>query len=298
VLLVERYLAALVVEDARSPLTVAAYRKDLNRYAAWLAARGVSVEQAGPDDVEAHLRVLEAAGLAPATVARAAAAIRGLHRFAMAWAGGRAEALLADAPRVPRTLPRPLSEAEVARLLDAPEGDSPIARRDRAILEVLYATGARVSELVGLDVDAVDLDAPVVRLLGKGGRERLAPLGRPARRALEAWLDADGRGALRPSRWARRGDDMAVFLNVRGRRITRQGVWEVVGGYGRKVGLDGRLSPHVLRHSAATHLLDHGADIRVVQELLGHASIATTQRYTLVAPRRLREAFDAAHPRA
>jgi len=298
VLLVERYLAALVVEDARSPLTVAAYRKDLNRYAAWLAARGVSVEQAGPDDVEAHLRVLEGAGLAPATVARAAAAIRGLHRFAMAWAGGRAEALLADAPRVPRTLPRPLSEAEVARLLDAPEGDSPIARRDRAILEVLYATGARVSELVGLDVDAVDLDAPVVRLLGKGGRERLAPLGRPARRALEAWLDADGRGALRPSRWARRGDDMAVFLNVRGRRITRQGVWEVVGGYGRKVGLGGRLSPHVLRHSAATHLLDHGADIRVVQELLGHASIATTQRYTLVAPRRLREAFDAAHPRA
>jgi integrase/recombinase XerD len=259
VALVERYLAALAVEEGRSPLTIAAYRKDLRRYASWLALAHLGVLDAGPDEIEA---------------------------------------LAAEAPRVPRTLPRPLSEEEVLRLLEAPKGDGPIARRDRAILEVLYATGARVSELVGLDLDAVDLDAPVLRLCGKGARERLAPLGRPARQSLEAWLDAEGRAALLRCRRARRQEEPAVFLSARGQRITRQGVWEVVTGYGRKVGLEGRLSPHVLRHSTATHLLDHGADIRVVQELLGHASIATTQRYTLVAPGRLRQAFDAAHPRA
>lgn len=298
VALVERYLAALAVEEGRSPLTIAAYRKDLRRYASWLALAHLGVLDAGPDEIEAHLGLLRQAGLAPSTLARAAASIRGLHRFAALWAGGRSEALAAEAPRVPRTLPRPLSEEEVLRLLEAPKGDGPIARRDRAILEVLYATGARVSELVGLDLDAVDLDAPVLRLCGKGARERLAPLGRPARQSLEAWLDAEGRAALLRCRRARRQEEPAVFLSARGQRITRQGVWEVVTGYGRKVGLEGRLSPHVLRHSTATHLLDHGADIRVVQELLGHASIATTQRYTLVAPGRLRQAFDAAHPRA
>lgn len=296
--LVERYLAALAVEDGRSPLTVSAYRKDLRRYVCWLARSGTGMLDAGADEVEAHLGMLRQAGLAPSTLARAAASIRGFHRFAALWAGGRTEALAAEAPRVPHRLPRPLSEDEVLRLLEAPRGDGPIARRDRAMLEVLYATGARVSELVGLDLDAVDLDAPVVRLRGKGARERLAPLGRPARRSLEAWLDVEGRGALLPRHPARRADEVAVFLSARGRRITRQGVWEVVTGYGRQVGLGGRLSPHVLRHSTATHLLDHGADIRVVQELLGHASIATTQRYTLVAPGRLRQAFDAAHPRA
>ncbi len=177
-------------------------------------------------------------------------------------------------------------------------GDEPLVRRDRAILEVLYGTGIRISEMVGLSLGDVDLDAALLRAFGKGSKERIVPLGRPARRALEAWLDPGGRGRVAPERFARRRDADAVFLNARGSRLTRQGAWLVVDRYARQIGLGSKLSPHVLRHSCATHMLDHGADIRAVQELLGHASISTTQVYTKVSTERLWRAYEAAHPRA
>ena len=199
---------------------------------------------------------------------------------------------------MPRGLPKALTEEEVGRLLAAPAGDGPVARRDRAMLEVLYGTGVRVSELVGLSLGDIDLDASLLRAFGKGSKERIVPVGGHATRALVAWLGDGGRPDLAPAQWRRRGDAEAVFLGARGGRLTRQGAWDVLRRHGAKVGLAGRLSPHVLRHSCATHMLDHGADIRAVQELLGHASISTTQIYTLVSTERLWEVYRSAHPRA
>jgi integrase/recombinase XerD len=203
-----------------------------------------------------------------------------------------------ERPTLPRALPKALSEGDVGRLFDAVAGDQPVARRDRAMLEVLYGTGARISELVGLDLVDADLEESNLRVLGKGGKERMVPLGRMAGDALAAWLAPEGRGAMRPERWARRGDSEAVFLNQRGGRLTRQGAWGVVRRRARAVGLSDKMSPHVLRHSCATHMLDHGADVRTVQELLGHASVSTTQVYTRVSSTRLRAVYEAAHPRA
>ncbi len=195
-------------------------------------------------------------------------------------------------------MPKALSEAEVGALLEAVEGDDPAARRDRAILEVLYGTGLRISELVGLSLTDIDLDAGLLRAFGKGAKERVVPVGRYATAALVAWLGEGGRPELEPDRWARRGDAEAVFLNTRGGRLSRQGAWLAVRRAGERVGLADRLSPHVLRHSCATHMLDHGADVRTVQELLGHASISTTQVYTRVSAERLWSVYRTAHPRA
>jgi integrase/recombinase XerD len=203
-----------------------------------------------------------------------------------------------ELPGVPRGLPKALSEEEVDRLLAAPVGDGPAVLRDRAMLEVLYGTGVRVSELVGLSLGDIDLDAALLRAFGKGSKERIVPIGVPAVRALSAWFGPGGRPELVPAQWRRRGDAEAVFLNLRGGRLSRQGAWDVVRRYAAQVGLEGKLSPHVLRHSCATHMLDHGADIRAVQELLGHASISTTQVYTLVSTERLWEVYRNAHPRA
>jgi integrase/recombinase XerD len=225
--------------------------------------------------------------------------IRSLHRFLLE--EGRAAsdpAAAVEKPPVPKGLPKALSEAEVTALLAAPVGGDPVARRDRAMLEVLYGTGLRVSELVGLSLGDVDLDASLVRAFGKGSKERIVPIGGHATRALVAWLGPGGRPELVPASWRRRGDAEAVFLGSRGGRLTRQGAWDVLRRHGERAGLAGRLSPHVLRHSCATHMLDHGADIRAVQELLGHASIATTQVYTRVATERLWETYRSAHPRA
>jgi integrase/recombinase XerD len=202
-----------------------------------------------------------------------------------------------EAPRVPAGLPKALDESEVTDLIEGVVGDDPISRRDRAVLEVLYGTGIRISELVGLSRADVDLDGALLRAFGKGSKERIVPLGRPACRALAEWFDG-GRPALEPERWARRGDAEAVFLNARGGRLTRAGAWLVVKKHGDRAGLGDRLSPHVLRHSCATHLLDHGADIRAVQELLGHVSISTTQVYTKVSTERLWQVYQDAHPRA
>ena len=242
---------------------------------------------------------LKAAGLAPETVKRAVVVVRSLFRFLV-----EEERLPRDpgadvaVPAVPAGLPKALDEPDVAALLDAVVGDEPPARRDRAVLEVLYGTGVRISELVGLSLSDVDLESGLLRAFGKGSKERLVPIGRHASSALAAWLAPAGRGAMAPKQWARRGDAEAVFLNRRGGRLTRQGAWLVVKHYGDRVGIGDRLSPHVLRHSCATHMLDHGADIRVVQELLGHASISTTQVYTKVSTERLFAAYRAAHPRA
>jgi integrase/recombinase XerD len=225
--------------------------------------------------------------------------VRALHRFLTE--EGRSSVdpgAHLELPRVPRGLPKALSEEEVGRLLAAPEGDGPAVLRDRALLEVLYGTGVRVSELVGLSLGDLDLDAALLRAFGKGRKDRIVPIGVPAVRALVAWLGPEGRPEMAPAQWRRRGDAEAVFLNHRGGRLSRQGAWDVLRRYALLVGLEGKLSPHVLRHSCATHMLDHGADIRAVQELLGHASISTTQVYTLVSTERLWEVYRNAHPRA
>jgi integrase/recombinase XerD len=295
----EDLLLWLAAERGRAPSTLTAYRRDLRSYAAWLGGRGLAVADVVEADIVAYLGALRARGLAPASVARALVPVRALHRFLAA--EGRAEVdpgAHVERPRVPRGLPKALNEEDVARLLAAPTGDTPIARRDRAMLEVLYGTGVRVSELVGLSLGDLDLDASLLRAFGKGSKERIVPVGGHATRALVAWLGEGGRPRLAPEQWRRRGDAEAVFLGARGGRLTRQGAWDVLRRHGERVGLAGRLSPHVLRHSCATHMLDHGADIRAVQELLGHASISTTQLYTLVSTERLWEVYRAAHPRA
>jgi integrase/recombinase XerD len=296
---VEELLSWLAVERGRSQNTLLAYRRDLTEYTTWLRARSTSLAAASRGDVEAYVAHLRTSGRAPSSAARAVAAVRGLHRFlADEGHAGADPAHEVRGPRVPAGLPKPLAEAEVVALIEGVDGDDPVSRRDRAVLEVLYGSGMRVSELCGLSLGDVDPDAGLVRVFGKGAKERIVPLGRMALGALDRWLEPGGRPELTPARWARRGDAEALFLNQRGARLSRQSAWGIVELRGHRAGLPAGLSPHVLRHSCATHLLDHGADIRVVQELLGHASVSTTQVYTKVSDETLRAAFTAAHPRA
>jgi integrase/recombinase XerD len=294
----EEYLAWVGVRRAAN--TLAAYRRDLIGYEAFLAERDVALKDVTEALVEEYLGQLRVAGKKATSVGRAMAAVRGLHRFAVDEHGFPTDPT--DHVKVAKGaqgLPKALSEAEIERLLGSVVGDDKVARRDRAILELLYGTGMRISELVRLSLpDLAQLEEGVIRAYGKGSKERIVPVGRFAREALAEWLEPTGRGAMAPERWATRDDAEAVFLNQRGRRLTRQGAWLILRKYGEKTGLRDRLWPHVLRHSCATHMLDHGADIRVVQELLGHASIATTQVYTRVSAERLRQAYDEAHPRA
>jgi integrase/recombinase XerD len=295
----EEFLAWLLSERGRSTNTISAYRRDLRAYWAWLRGRGVTLEQVEAATLEDYVAALRGEGRAPASVARALVAVRSLHRFLAEEGGTGADPGSAiDAPRVPRGLPKALSEEEVTMLIVAVTGHEPVARRDRAILEVLYGTGLRISELVGLSLGDLDVEGGSLRAFGKGSKERIVPLVGMAREAVRDWLAPSGRGSLEPERWARRGDAEAVFLNARGGRLSRQGAWGVVRRYGLRVGLGDRLTPHVLRHSCATHLLDHGADIRAVQELLGHVSISTTQVYTKVSGERLWQVYENAHPRA
>ncbi len=296
---VEEHLNWLGAERGRSPNTVSAYRRDLRRYVAWLVDQGRSLDDVDTASLASYVAHLREAGVAPASLKRALVAVRSLHRFLLE-EGIRPSDPTADleVPSAPRGLPKAISEAEVEALIGCVVGDDPVARRDRAMLEVLYGTGVRISELVGVSLGDVDLDAALLRVKGKGDRERVVPLGRMAGRAVGDWLDLGGRPAMVPERWARRGDAEALFLNQRGGRLSRQGAWSVVRRHGRSAGLEDRLTPHVLRHSCATHMLDHGADIRAVQELLGHASIGTTQVYTLVSSERLRAVYESAHPRA
>jgi integrase/recombinase XerD len=237
-------------------------------------------------------------------VARALSSIRGFHRF-LVEEGLRGDDPTLDLPSISVTdmLPKALSEEETELVLGAVVGTGPTVLRDRALLEVLYGTGARVSEVVGLNLGDVmaaveGTDLPLLRVLGKGDKERVVPIGGLARAALADWLSGQGRPLVEPKKWLRRSDAEAVFLNARGGRLSRVGVFGVVKKYAGRVGLAEKVSPHVLRHSCATHMLGRGADVRVVQELLGHASIATTQRYTKVSPEHLRRAYEGAHPRA
>lgn len=283
------FLGALHAERGLADATVAAYRRDLRQYLRFLDGA-----EPDPDRVSAFVASLHDRGLAASTIARKIAAVRGLHRFLLA-EGYRGEdpTVLVETPRRSASLPKALTVDEVLRLLDAPDAATPAGRRDRALLEFLYATGARVAEAVALDQLDLDLDGGTALLRGKGGKQRIVPVGRPALEAITAYLP-DRLALRRPGR-----DDGAVFLNLRGGRLTRQGVWEIVRRHGRRAGLGiGRLSPHVLRHSAATHMVEGGADLRTVQEMLGHASISTTQVYTRVSPQHLIEVYTLSHPRS
>ncbi len=294
---VEEYLTHLSIEKGRAPNTLIAYRRDLRRYVDFLD--DTLVTNASPDNVRQFSEVLKANGLARASVNRTVTAVRGLHRYLFAEGVTTSDPTADLEPaRLPKGLPKAISEADVVRLIDAVDGTDVLSVRDRAILEVLYGTGMRISECVGLSLDDVDLDAALIRVTGKGNKQRLVPVGRLAEAALVQWLAPTGRLQVVPDTWATRDAQSAVFLNHRGGRLSRQGMWGVIRKYGLQVGLASRLSPHVLRHSCATHMLDHGADIRTVQELLGHASISTTQLYTKVSTDLMVRAYAAAHPRA
>ncbi len=286
-LVVDDYFNSLAAEAGLAETTRATYRTAIAKFDGWL---DVPLAQATTEHLTGYLTHLRhERGLAPATRAHAYAAIAGLFRFLVS-EGYLDEnpALGVEAPKVSAPLPKALSVDEVAALVAAPGTGSPVALRDTAILEVLYGAGIRVSELVGLDVADVELGSkPLVRVLGKGNKERFVPMGTYAHDAVANWLSGAGRGAMideAARRWGGRGDSRAVFVNQRGGRLTRRGVHLVVVSHGRRVGLDeGVLTPHVLRHSCATHLLMGGADVRTIQELLGHASVATTERYLKVA---------------
>lgn len=291
-LLVVEFLESLRVETGASPLTVSAYRHDLVRLSTFLGSRRRSLETARPDDLVAHLETLRAAGLRPRSLARKLAAIRGLYRFARA-AGRLADdpTLLLETPRLPHRLPRALSKTDARALMEVAAGDRPRQLRDRALLELLYGSGLRASELVGLRPSDLDLHAQFLVCRGKGDRQRLVPVGGEARRALGDYLER-GRPAL-----VRGRDPGAVFLNHRGGALSRQGLWMVVRGHARRLGLR-RAYPHALRHSFASHLLEGGADLRSVQALLGHADIGTTEVYTHLPGEAVRRMYQRFHPRA
>ena len=303
------YLDHLTIERGVAANTLSSYRRDLRRYSKHLSDRGIhDLAKVAEDDVSEFLVALRrgdpdsgTAALSAVSAARALIAVRGLHRFAAA--EGLADLDVARAVRPPtpgRRLPKSLTIDQVLALLEGAGGDSsadgPLTLRNRALLELLYSTGARISEAVGLDVDDIDTHARSVLLRGKGGKQRLVPIGRPAVQALDAYL-VRGRPEL-----ARRGRQTsappAIFLNVRGGRLSRQSAWQVLQDAAERAGITSGVSPHMLRHSFATHLLEGGADVRVVQELLGHASVTTTQIYTMVTVHALREVWAGAHPRA
>ena len=296
---IEAYLTFLAVERALATATIRAYRSDLEDFA---AARGTT--SSWSDGPEAALGYLAARtrrgrrvdpGLAPTSLRRRAAAIRGFYRFAFGEGLiGTDVAAHLDLPRMPRLLPETLTRDETERLLGRPPAD---ALLDRALLELLYAAGLRISEALRLDLEDVSLDGAFVRVIGKGDRERLVPVGEVALDALRAWLDGPRRALVAAHHVAPvRGGPL--FLGRSGRRLARQQAWAIVKRAAASAGLSGRVSPHTLRHSFATHLLEGGADLRIVQELLGHASISTTQLYTHVTGERIREVYARAHPRA
>lgn len=303
---IQGYLDHLTIERGVAVNTITSYRRDLRRYVEHLVRRGIvdlrDVTEADVSDFLVELRKGDpdtgASALSAVSAARAVIAVRGLHRFAAAEGVIEVDVARAVKPPTPaRRLPKSLALDEVLALLEGAGGDDasdgPLTLRNRALLEMLYSTGARISEAVGLDVDDIDTQARSVLLRGKGGKQRLVPVGRPAIAALDAYL-VRGRPDL-----ARRGrGGPAIFLNARGGRLSRQSAWQILQDAAERAGISAAVSPHTLRHSFATHLLDGGADVRVVQELLGHASVTTTQIYTLVTVNALREVWAGAHPRA
>lgn len=290
-----QFLDHLAVERGLSAHTIASYRRDLGRYSSFLQSQNFAdVTEQQIDAFAAHLRAgdKEHPPLSPTSVARAIVAVRGLHRFVARATGSVDPAKAVRPPALSKRLPKAITTKEVEAILDAAGiGGTPLALRDRALLELLYGSGARISEVVGLKLGDLDLANATVRLFGKGSKERIVPVGSFAIAAVEQYLVSS-----RPSLVKR--DNGALFLNANGGALSRQGAWLILKAAAGRAGLAERTSPHTLRHSFATHLLDGGADIRVVQELLGHASVTTTQVYTLVTVERLREAYVTAHPRA
>jgi len=290
--LVDEFLERLRVEDGSSPLTIAAYRRDLRRLVDFLRARRRTLETARPDDLVAHLEALRRHGLGPRSLARGLAAMRGLYKFGRSANLLRENpAALLETPRLPRRLPRALSKRDATALVESPGDASLLAWRDRAMLELLYGSGLRASELVGLRPADVDLQAQILVCRGKRDRQRMVPIGDAARRALVTYLER-----ARP-RLVRGADPGVLFVNTRGRRLDRQALWRIVRTRARAAGLRGGF-PHALRHSFASHLLEGGADLRSVQALLGHADIGTTEIYTHLPTDAVRRLYRTFHPRA
>jgi len=296
------YLDHLAVERGLATNTLVSYRRDLGRYLTVMSDRGVAaVDAVTQHDVADFLVRLRTGDeqhppLAASSAARAVIAVRGFHRFALREGLTEGDpARPVRPPRTPQRLPKAISVGEVSALIAAAERNprSDLAARDTALLELLYGTGARISEAVGLDVDEVDLTSRALVLTGKGGKQRTVPIGRCAAEALDAWLVRS-----RPALAAAGPGSPAVFLNARGGRLSRQSAWTALRAAATAAGLTVEVSPHTLRHSFATHLLEGGADVRVVQELLGHASVSTTQVYTMVTVEHLREVYATSHPRA
>ncbi|MBN1193282.1 MAG: site-specific tyrosine recombinase XerD [Coriobacteriia bacterium] len=294
--ILDDFLGYLAVERGSSVHTISAYGGDLRAYLGHLRDRSVDPLYASRDDVTSFMAALQAKGLAPSTVERKIAAVKSFHAFLVREGLTDVHPTVdVSLPKVPARLPAVISIDDAERLLSQPFPKGPVGYRDRAALEVLYGCGLRVSELVGLDLLDIDLEAGFLRVMGKGDKERLVPVAGAASVALSEYLE-HGRPYLRAKKAATRQDSSAVFLNVRGGRLTRQAFFGLVRTYGRRVGLD--LHPHTLRHSFATHMLRGGAELRALQEMLGHADISTTQVYTHVDRAHVREEYLTTHPRA
>jgi integrase/recombinase XerD len=291
----QEYLQWLTIEKGRSRATIEAYRRDITRLREWMVKQRLTVDSVREEDLERYANTLRRQKRAESSIARSVASIRGWFGFLVV------EGHLALDPsarlrggRRGRTLPKPLGEEELAELLDSVGGDTPSDLRDRALLELLYDTGARVSEVVGIGLGDLDFDEELILLTGKGSKQRLVPMGATLNAVLRSYLGPGGRSSFPQAR-----KDTRLFLNARGGSLSRQGIDLIIDKRALTVGIDrSRISAHVFRHSCATHMLAHGADIRVVQELLGHVSISTTQIYTAVAVTSLKREYQNAHPRA
>ncbi len=288
----------LMVAKGRSRHTVESYRRDLYKFVEHIEGSNCSsFDEVDTDTLESFVRRLRMEGLKARSVARALSAVRSFYQFAVA------EGIVSHnparhvvAPRIPKGLPKAITRGEVEMLIESIDGAGPVDLRDRAIVELLYASGARISEVAALDLHDLDLDARLVKIVGKGNKQRIAPIGRPAEQALRRYLKF-GRPLL-VEKASQRRSPAALFVNTRGSRLTRQGLWTIVKRRAARVGLGDDLSPHVLRHSCATHMLEGGADIRAVQEMLGHASLTTTQAYTKVTFSHIESVYRRAHPRS
>ena len=292
--LIQEFLNYITVERGLSRNTIEAYARDLRQFAAFLTLTGYdSLAEIHSQTLVAYLRKLQQENMQPSSVTRKLAAIRSFFQYMLRERHLKIDpSVTIDSLKTPQRLPKVLSEKEIGRLLEQPGATTPAKLRDKAMLELLYATGVRVSELVSLKLGDINMDMGYIRCFGKGSKERIVPMGGSAQNALLDYLDR-----ARP-KIVRRAAEDTLFLNHHGRKMTRQGFWQIIQAAALRVGIAITVTPHMLRHSFATHLLDHGADLRSVQEMLGHADISTTQIYTHVTRTRLKEVYDKTHPRA
>ena len=292
--MVDTYLLHLKVERGLAKNTLDSYRRDLKKFVGYLRRNGINtLNEVDRRMIMSFMEDLHNQHRAPATISRNLAAIRSFYSFLTQESLVKANPTTElDAPKIPKRLPNVMTVSQVAILMEQPNGNNAAGLRDKAMLELLYATGIRVSELVDLNLVDVNLEMGFLRCLGKGSKERIVPMGKSAIEAVGAYLQK-GRGKL-----IRNSEDQAVFVNIHGGRLTRQGFWKILKKYVRQAGFQGDITPHTLRHSFATHLLENGADLRAVQEMLGHSDISTTQIYTQVTAIHLRDVYQQSHPRA